>query len=81
MINVQNWLSANRLNLNIAKIGSRHRINSLNIQPSISIDQQPVKRVKHAKVLGVQIDERLDWSKHIELVSHTLITVVRFGTY
>ena len=71
--NVHNWLSANKLNLNIAKteyvlIGSRHRINSLNIQPSINIDKQSVKRVKHSKVLGVQIDEHLAWTKHIEFI-------------
>ncbi len=50
--NVRNWLSANKLNLNIAKteyvlIGSRHRIDNLDVQPSIKIDKQPVKRVKH----------------------------------
>ena len=72
--NVHNWLSANRLNLNIAKteyvlIGSPHRIHSLNIQPLNNIDQQPVKRVKQSKVLGVQIDEHLDWSKHIEFIA------------
>ncbi len=38
-------------------------------QPSIKIDKQPVKRVKHTKVLGVQIDEHLDWSKHIEFIA------------
>ena len=72
--NVRNWLSANKLNLNIAKteyvlIGSRHRIDNLDVQPSIKIDKQPGKRVKHTKVLGVQIDERLDWSKHIEFIA------------
>jgi hypothetical protein len=50
--NVRNWLSANKLNLNIAKteyvlIGSRYRINSSDVQPSINIDKQSVKRVKH----------------------------------
>ena len=64
----------NKLNLNIAKteyvlIGSRHRINSLDIQPSINIDKQSVKRVKHSKVLGVQIDEHLAWTKHIEFIA------------
>ena len=55
---VHNWLSANTLNLNIVTeyvlIGSRHRIDSLIIQPSINIDQelQPVRRVKHSNVLG-----------------------------
>ena len=56
--NVHNWLFANKLNLNIAKteyvlIGSRHRINSLDIQPSINFDKQSVKRVKHSKVHGM----------------------------
>ena len=50
--NVRNWLSANKLNLNIAKteyvlIGSRYRINSSDVQPSINIDKQSVKRDKH----------------------------------
>ena len=72
--NVRNWLSANKLNLNIAKteyvlIGSRYRINSLDVQPSINIDKQSVKRVKHTKVLGVQIDEHLNWGKHIESIA------------
>ena len=72
--NVHNRLSANKLNLNIAKteyvlIGSRHRVNSLDIQPSINIDKQSVKRVKHSKVLGVQIDEHLAWNKHIESIA------------
>ena len=50
-------------------IGSRQRINSLDIQLSINIDTQSVKRVKHSKVLGGQIDEDLDWSKHIEFIA------------
>ena len=72
--NVRNWLSANKLNLNIAKteyvlIGSRYRINSLDVQPSINIDKQSVKRVKHTTVLGVQIDEHLNWEEHIESIA------------
>ena len=74
--NVHNWLSANKLNLNIAKteyvlVGSRQRINSLDIQPSINIDKQSVKRVKHSEVFGVQIDEHLDW--HKRWVKHLVI--------
>ena len=38
----------------------------MDVQPSINIDKQSVKRVKHTKVLGVQIDEHLNWGKHIE---------------
>jgi hypothetical protein len=41
----------------------------LDVQPSINIDKQSVKRVKHTKVLGVQIDEHLNWGKHIESIA------------
>ena len=62
--NVQKWLSLNKLSLNIAKteyilIASRHKINTIDVQPTVKINSQPVKRVKFTKVLGVQIDEHL----------------------
>ena len=58
--NVHNWLSANKLNLNIAKteyvlIGSRHRINSLDIQPSINIDKQLLKESSIPKCSGFKL--------------------------
>ena len=56
--NVRNWLS-----------GSRYRLNSLDVQPSINIDKQSVKRVKHTTVLAVQIDEHLNWEEHIESIA------------
>ena len=80
-MNVRNWLCANKLNLNIAKteyvlIGSRYRINSLDVQPSINIDKQSVKRVKHTKVFGVQIDEHLNWGKHIESIASKISSAI-----
>ena len=41
----------------------------MDVQPSINIDKQSVKRVKHTKVRGVQIDEHLNWGKHIESIA------------
>ena len=66
--NVKVWLSSNKLSLNIAKteyilIGSRPKINSMDVQPTVKIDTCPIKRVKYAKVLGVEIDENLNWEK------------------
>ena len=66
--NVKVWLSSNKLSLNIAKteyilIGSRPKINSMDVQLTVKIDTCPIKRVKCAKVLGVEIDENLNWEK------------------
>ena len=74
VLNVQKWLSVNKLSLNIAKteyalIGSRFRINNMDIQPRVKIDRKPIKRVKHTRVLGVQVDEHLNWEKHIECIA------------
>ena len=74
LVNVHRWLSANKLSLNIAKteyvlIGSHYKINNTAVQPEVKINSKPFKRVKHAKVLGVQIDENLNWKKHIEFIA------------
>ena len=68
LINVRTWLSSNKLSLNIAKteyilIGSRSKIINLDVQPAIKINNRPIKRVKHAKMLGVNIDEILNWER------------------
>ena len=72
--NVKAWLSSNKLSLNIAKteyllIGSRPKIKRMDVQPTVKIDTCPIKRVKCAKMLGVEIDEHLNWEKHIECIA------------
>ena len=44
-------------------------INSMDVQPTVKIDTCPIKRVKCAKVLRVEIDENLNWEKHIEYIA------------
>jgi hypothetical protein len=41
----------------------------MDVQPTVKIDTCPIKRVKCAKVLGVEIDENLNWEKHIEYIA------------
>ncbi|CAB4037098.1 Hypothetical predicted protein [Paramuricea clavata] len=65
---VRKWLSANLLSFNIAKteyvlIGLWHGMNNIDAQPGVKIGSQSIKRVKHAKVLGVQVDENVNWGK------------------
>ncbi|EDO35725.1 predicted protein [Nematostella vectensis] len=68
---VKEWLLANKLSLNVAKtefllIGSHHKLRTLPCKPSISIDNKELKQVQQSRVLGVEIDEHLNWDQHID---------------
>ena len=72
--NVHNWLRANKLTLNMTKtefmlIGSRQRLNTLTESPTFAINDFQISQVTTAKLLGVIIDDRLDWSGHIEKIT------------
>ena len=65
------WLKANKLSLNVAKkelmiIGSRQRLSAQCNDVEIRIVDQIIKRVDHAKSLGLTIDAQLSWGKHVE---------------
>ena len=69
--NVHNWLRANKVTLNVTKtkfmlIGSRQRLNTLTDSPTITINDNQVSQATTAKSLGVTIDNKLDWSSHID---------------
>ena len=69
--NVHNWLRANRLTLNMTKtefmlISSRQRLSTLTDSPTITINDNQVSQVTTTKSLGVTIDNKLDWSSHID---------------
>jgi hypothetical protein len=76
LLRIKEWLLANKLSLNVAKtefllIGSHHKLNNLDSQPSVNIGHDSIKQVqhsRHSRVLGVEIDENLSWNKHIENV-------------
>jgi hypothetical protein len=68
LINIKEWLLANKLSLNITKteylvIGSPFNLTS---EPNIMIDNVPIKRVTKTKSLGIQIDQFLSWDNHLE---------------
>ena len=70
MENIGLWLRANRLAANTTKtefmvIASNYRLNQLLHDPQIKLDQQVIKRVTKAKLLGVIVDEKLSWGDHI----------------
>ncbi|CAB3998901.1 Hypothetical predicted protein [Paramuricea clavata] len=64
MRNVQKWLCANKLSLNIAKteyvlIGTRHKISNIDTHQGVKINNQLIKKIKNTKALGVELDENL----------------------
>ena len=64
------WLRANKLSLNINKTHYMLFSNKNVAQPHIAIEidkLEPITRVKK-KILGVIIDNKLSWKKHISYV-------------
>ena len=67
--NVSNWLKANKLTLNVKKsnlqvfnIGNNEPRKDINIY----LDGEQLKPKEYAKYLGVYIDNKLSWQKHIQ---------------
>ena len=50
-------------------LGSRQRLIALTESPTLAINDFQVSQVTTAKSLGVTIDDKLDWSGHIEKVT------------
>ena len=69
--NVKTWLDANKLTLNNSKteymlIGSVKRLKQIKNDPIIKIRDHKIKRVYKRRVLGLEIDDKLQWTKHTE---------------
>ena len=73
--NVNIWLRANKLSLNIAKtefmiIGSRQKLQTQTDRTiDVRIDGDEIESVHFSKSLGVYIDDTLSWRKHVEEMS------------
>ena len=68
-----NWLSSNKLTLNILKtdfmvIGSRQRIATLAGNISLSVTGLTLQKVESTKCLGLTIDQFLTWRNHLQSV-------------
>ena len=71
--NIQYWLLANRLSLNVLKtkymyLASDYSLANLatDVSETIKICDKPLSGVRSTKSLGTQIDERLVWEEHID---------------
>ena len=68
--NVQDWLRANKLTLNMTKtefmlIGPRQRLSIVTVSPTLATNNFRVTQVATAKSLAVNIDHNLDCGSHI----------------
>ena len=72
MVNLCEWLIANKLSLNIGKTehtASDDTLNKISDSTVIYLADEPIKRVRKSKSLGVYVDERLSWSPQIDVVA------------
>ena len=69
--NLNTWLIANRLCMNIAKtdfivIGWRQQLATFDCELCVSINGKQLKQVKSKKTLGIFPDENLTWKNHVD---------------
>ena len=57
------YLNVEKTNFNIFIFSNKRIVNT----NDIVIDNQPVSRVSYTKCVGVIIDEKLNWSKHVNI--------------
>ena len=74
LLNVKEWLLANKLSLNIVKteylmIGSPHNIKHLSSEPNVCVGNESIERVQVTKALRVQLDEHLAFNSHVDHIS------------
>ena len=75
LTNIQNWLSCNKLSLNVLKT---HYIiftprNKIVDSIDIKINNTAIERVYNTKFLGVHIDSQLSWKKQIDYTCKKII--------
>jgi len=74
LINVCNWFAANKLSLNLTKTNyilfNKHYTS--NDEPSINMCDTKIDRVVACTLLGIFVDEKLNWKKQIDHIQTKL---------
>ena len=73
LINVANWIKANKLSLNLQKTNYMLFSNSITQLPNqVIFSETVIKEVKSTKFLGITIDNKLSWKYHIDNICKTV---------
>lgn len=75
---VNEWLTENKLSLNISKTKCMTFYNYQNknvVKPKIYINDTEVEHVQYFKFLGITIDHHLDWKAHVTQLRNKLLSV------
>ena len=75
IININNWITSNKLTLNLQKshyiIFSRKLNLDLNL-PNLNINNNIIERVSNTIFLGILLENNLSWGTHIKLITSKL---------
>ena len=71
--NIHNWLSEKKLQHHLKKckvmfIASPHNLNSKIVDKPVLINNAPISRTGTFTCLGVKLDGKLNWEKHIDCI-------------
>ena len=77
LANIQKWLAKNKLKSHAKKtkvmfIGSLHNLNNKVGNRTVEMNKIPVPQTNTFKCLGVDLDQKLNWEKHIDSVCHKI---------
>uniref|UniRef100_A0A8C5NFT0 Reverse transcriptase domain-containing protein n=1 Tax=Gouania willdenowi TaxID=441366 RepID=A0A8C5NFT0_GOUWI len=71
LLKIQTWLDVNKLALNVSKtkfinFGKRKKTGDIRLK----LNKEIIEQVKEYRVLGVWMDDKLTWKKHIQIVKN-----------
>lgn len=70
------WFFANKLSLNISKTSYMiftYQLQHYNITIDLTFTNRKIEKTEYTKFLGVYIDEKLKWDKHIQYIKNKLL--------
>lgn len=78
LLKYSQWLLHNKLKINIEKtvymVFHQKNVNLRNIH--LKINNTVIKQVSYTKYLGLIIDEKLNWSKHLEHINNKIVPML-----
>ena len=80
---VTNWFKANKLSVNASKtnymlLGTNYKLSQLDESASIILHNTNLERVNDTEFIGVTINENINWTNHINIISKN---ISRVGNY